>query len=269
MHPRISVNFACFGGVGWAELEAIFAELKPVRVSLSSMLTADDPAGAQRLLDQGYVIESLVHPFLYGETLDAGPAALDRAQTRLMAVIEATARAGARSIYLGTGGAGSLTWEEAADRFAAAVAPCREHARAAGVALLIENIPTLFAEMSLSTALRDAVTLAELAGLGVSIDMFGCWSEAGLRDTFARAAPRVGLIQVGDHVTGDRALPGRAVPGDGAIPLRRMIGWALEDGYAGAFDLELTGPRIMGEGGVAATRRSAAWLGGVLEELGA
>jgi sugar phosphate isomerase/epimerase len=269
LHPRICLNCNCFGGAGWPELTKAFAALQPQRISLNSLLLAEDPGALARLLAEGYALESLVHPFLYGEALDAGEEPLARAQERLDQVIEAVAAAGGRSIYLGTGGAGSLTWEEAAERFAAAVAPCREHASRAGVALMVENIPPLFADMSIATSLRDALALAELAGLGVCIDLLGCWTEAGLRETFARAAPRCGLVQVSDHVPGDRALPGRAVPGDGAVPLRRMIGWALEDGYAGAFDLELTGPRIAAEGHVRAVSRAAAWLDAVLEELGA
>jgi hypothetical protein len=46
-----------------------------------------------------------------------------------------------------------------------------------------------------------------------------------------------------------------------------MLEWVLEAGYGGAFDLELTGPRITGEG-VPAVRRAADWLGETLRELG-
>ena len=55
--------------------------------------------------------------------------------------------------------------------------------------------------------------------------------------------PRCGLIQVSDYIYGDQSPRARAVPGDGAIPLERILGWALDAGYHGAFDLELLGPR--------------------------
>src|SRR3546814_9039718 len=105
--------------------------------------------------------------------------------------------------------------------------------------------------------LRYTVTLAERAGLGVCIDLFCCWSEAGLRATIERAIPRCGIVQVSDYVYGDRAMPCRAVPGDGAIPIRTMLEWMLGAGYEGAFDLELLGPRIEREGRVAAVARAA------------
>ena len=64
-------------------------------------------------------------------------------------------------------------------------------------------------------------------------------------------------------------MPSRAVPGDGAIPLERILGWALDAGYAGAFDLELLGHRIDKEGRAAACRRTADWIDKFLGARGA
>ena len=38
------------------------------------------------------------------------------------------------------------------------------------------------------------------------------------------------------------------MPGDGDIPIGRILGTVLAAGYAGSFDLELIGPRIDAEG---------------------
>jgi len=62
-------------------------------------------------------------------------------------------------------------------------------------------------------------------------------------------------------------LPARAVPGEGAIPIRRILEWTLQAGYTGAFDIELIGPRIDAEGRLPAVRRSAQILGQMLTEL--
>ena len=93
--------------------------------------------------------------------------------------------------------------------------------------------------------------------------------EAGLRDLFRRVMPLVGLVQVSDYVLGDRSTPCRAVIGDGAIPLERLLGDILAAGYTGVFDLELVGPRIEAEGARAATRRAAENLSEILTRLGA
>jgi sugar phosphate isomerase/epimerase len=81
--------------------------------------------------------------------------------------------------------------------------------------------------------------------------------------------PMTGLVQASDYVLGDRTAPCRAVPGDGTIPLERLLGDILDAGYTGVFDLELVGPRIETEGNRAATLRAAERLSEILYRLGA
>jgi sugar phosphate isomerase/epimerase len=78
-----------------------------------------------------------------------------------------------------------------------------------------------------------------------------------------------GLMQVSDYVLGDRTAPCRAVPGDGVIPLDRILSDVLEAGYEGVFDIELVGPRIAAEGARAATQRAAQRVSEILNRLGA
>ncbi len=58
---------------------------------------------------------------------------------------------------------------------------------------------------------------------------------------------------------GDRFLPARAVPGDGAIPLERILGWLLEAGYLGRSISSCSARGSMREGHLAggAQRRRA------------
>ncbi len=178
-------------------------------------------------------------------------------------------RVGARVVYMLTGGRGELSWEHAAERFCAAIAPCVREARQAGVALAIENASALYADLHFAHTLRDTITLAEMAGVGVCIDLFHCWAEADLAGLVERALPRTVQIQLSDYVLGDRALPARAVPGDGAIPIEPFLRQALAGGYTHGFDLELIGPRIEAEGRIAAARRGCQSISTMLERLGA
>jgi sugar phosphate isomerase/epimerase len=59
------------------------------------------------------------------------------------------------------------------------------------------------------------------------------------------------------------------VPGDGVIPLERLLGEVLAAGYTGLFDLELVGPRIAAEGPTQASARAAENLSEMLNRLGA
>jgi sugar phosphate isomerase/epimerase len=271
MHDRISVNSICFPGAGFEELAGNWQALGARRVSLvSTLLLEEGRAAAQEALRAGDCqVETIAHPFLHGRHLDATERSWREERDTFERVLEDARALGARSIYLLTGGHGTLTWEEAAEVFRAAVAPCVAKARQAEIPLMIENAPPLYAHTHMAHTLRDAVTLAQIADVGVCIEFFACWTEAGLRESIERAMPRCHVVQVCDYVYGDRSLPSRAVPGDGAIPVKRLIEWILKAGYRGAFDLELIGPRIDDEGPVNAVRRAAENVGEMLKSLGA
>jgi sugar phosphate isomerase/epimerase len=272
MHERISVHSICFAGSSLGDLAGYWSELGLHRVSLvSDLLLAEHgvPAAQAALGSGDYSVETITHGFLGGGHLERSAHAWSEARGKLNRLIEIAATLGAQSIYMLTGGHGSLTWDEAADNFCEAVAPCVQQAKAAGIPLMIEDAPPLYADMHIAHSLRDTVTLAEMAGLGVCIDLFSCWTEAGLRQSIERAIPRCQIVQVCDYVYGDRSLPSRAVPGDGAIPLERILGWILEAGYRGAFDLELIGPRIDRGGRLTEVRRAAQYVGNMLRSLGA
>jgi sugar phosphate isomerase/epimerase len=270
MHERVSVSSICFVGAPLSEVIAHWQVLQPRRVSLLNSEVQEGAALLQpALAASGIQVETVTHTFLPFLPLDSEPSVLMDARERLSRTIDAAAALGARSIYMLTGGHGALTWEQAAEVFAEAIAPCVAHAKAAGIALAIENASVLYADNHIAHTLHDTLTLAELAGIGVCIDLYGVWTEAALQAQIQRAVPRCVVVQWSDYVYGDRSLPCRAVPGDGAIPLRRVMQWLLEAGYKGAFDLELIGPRIDKEGRLDAVRRAADHTSEMLRSLGA
>jgi len=271
MHPRVSVNSICFLDHDLQQQAGFWRCLDAHRVSLvGPHLDSEGIDAAKQALATGhYAVETIVHPFAPGAPLNPDKSTWELPRARLSAQIAVARELGARSIYMTTGGHGGLTWEQAAEVFAKAVAPCTEQARSEGIALMIENAPPQYADLHIAHTLRDTLALAELAAIGVCIDLFSCWTEAGLQGTINRAVQRCHLVQVSDYVCGDRALPARAVPGDGDMPLQRLLKWILGAGYQGVFDLELIGPRIDGEGRLAATQRAAMAIGRQLEELGA
>jgi sugar phosphate isomerase/epimerase len=270
MHERVSIDSLCFPGATLTDMASYWRELEPRCISFMTGLLPDDLALPRTIIaDGGYTFAGMGHLFLWGHQLDEEGAIWDEERALLSRAIDAAAALGAPTVYMLTGGHGALTWEEAAERFSAGIAPCVAQAEAAGVRLAIETTSPLYADAHLTHTLRDTVLLAEMAGVGVSIDLYACWTEAGLKETIERAAPRCYFFQASDYVYGDRSLPSRAVPGDGAVPLRRVLDWLLSAGYDGAVDLELIGPRIDAEGHVEATRRAADNVGKILVELGA
>ena len=116
------------------------------------------------------------------------------------------------------------------------------------------------------SALAHALARADL---GVVVELQACWLEPDFVDTVRANIDRVQLVQVSDFAIGTLDTPNRAVPGDGDMPLERLLGTVLEAGYEGAFDLELLGPRIEAEGYEAAIRRSVEHVSKILDRLGA
>lgn len=261
MHSQLSIHQICFGELGVADF------LQQCRVLGARRATLNGPAllapgglnAARQHLGEDLQLQSIAHLFT-ANPLTQSPGDWQQPRETLNRLIDMGAELGADSIYMLTGGRGELSWIEAAASFNAAITPCRERARAAGLALAIENASALYADLHIAHSLADTLTLAEMADIDVCIELFFCWAEAELPRLFERAMPRCRLVQVSDYVYGDRSLPARAVPGDGALPLESLLKTLEGAGYRGPWELELLGPRIEEEGPVNALTRAASYL---------
>ncbi|WP_431236846.1 sugar phosphate isomerase/epimerase family protein [Mycolicibacterium aichiense] len=266
MYEQLSVHDVTFLGSSPAELQRHWADLG---VRCLSVIDTElvDPEFRRIVASGDYLVHAVCHVFGAG-LVPADARSARAARGALSRVIDAAASVDARCIYLLTGGRGSLGWEQAADAFTSAIEPCAREAEQAGISLAIENASALYADIHMAHSLRDCITLAELAGLDICIDLFHCWAEADLAGLLRAALPRTRLIQLSDYVLGDRGLPARAVPGDGAIPIETVVAQALADGYSFGFDLELLGPRIDAEGRLAAARRACDVVRRMFHRLG-
>lgn len=252
MHPRVSLHQVAFMAESTEAFlsfcgEAGFANVVLAAPKLRAEGVAALPEGAPCIASLNDIFDAAGFP----------------------AIVDLAAQVGAASLYLLTGGQGARDWEAAAQQFAHDMAPGIVSARAHGLSVMIENAPALYADIHFAHTLADTIRLAEQADIGICIELFACWAEADLKALFGRAMPRCGLVQVSDYVLGDRAYPCRAVPGDGVIPLERLIGDVLDAGYQGVFDIELVGPRIEAEGPRAAAKRAGEYVSELLVKLGA
>ena len=55
------------------------------------------------------------------------------------------------------------------------------------------------------------------------MEINACWAERGLSRTIVEGIDRIGIVQVSDFAVGTLSTPNRLVPGDGDIPLRRIV----------------------------------------------
>ncbi|WGM47469.1 hypothetical protein KOAAANKH_02346 [Brevundimonas sp. NIBR10] len=255
MHPMISVNTLSLAP---APFDVHVDQV--VRLGLNAIsptleeVTEFGSAQARRLLDDvGLSVATFTHrAFAY-----ATPELAKAGRERLLATLRLAQEIQADSITMTTGGREHLYWPDAAQMFAQAIAPCAQSAREVGIKLAIEPTSHLYADVSIAHRLADTVSLAKQAGIHLGIDLFACWMDADIDAAIRAAAPLCAVVQVSDYVMGDRALPCRAVPGDGGIPLGRLLPQIVAAGFNGWFDLEIIGPRIAAEGHEAALTRAA------------
>jgi sugar phosphate isomerase/epimerase len=268
-HPRVSVSSFCSVRYTFEDDLALWQALglDHVGLNIGKVEVAGWEAATAAVTDAGLRVSNLAGP---------APAAADADEATQRAVVETLLRGvdfardvGAPCLYLVSGGPGRCSWEEAATRFATAIAPVNEHARARGVALAIEPTNPLRADVSIVFSLRDTVRLAREADLDVVVELQACWLEPDFAATVRANVDRVRLVQVSDFAIGTFDTPNRAVPGDGDMPLERLLGTVLDAGYEGAFDLELLGPRIEAESYEIAIRRSVDYVSKILDRLGA
>ena len=172
------------------------------------------------------------------------------------------------SVYITSGSSDGRPWNELLDAFVEAVGPSVADAAARGVRLSIE--PSLRCDASFVNTLRDAVDAAKASGVGVVLDFGNCWMERDFGEVVRNAAPHIGLVQLCDVRLGPEgpASGSRVLPGDGQLPLARMMGDVLDAGYDGLFELEVLGPDIEREGYESTLRRGVDVVSEFLASLG-
>jgi sugar phosphate isomerase/epimerase len=199
----------------------------------------------------------------------ADPASWPKQQDRLAQSIETAATVGAECMVFTTGPFAPLGWDEAADALDAALSPILAEAADRDVPFAIEHTNSLRVDVGFVHTLKDAIDLARRFDVGVCMELNACWAERGLDATIRAGADRIRLVQVSDFKVGTVASSQRLVPGDGDIPIARILRAVLDAGYRGVFDLELIGDAIRAEGYDAAVPRAVDALGSILDELDA
>lgn len=263
MHSRISINTLSLADAPFERhvADVVALEATAIGPGLEEIVAYGPRAARDLLRDAGLAVATLTHRSFGFAT----PEETRLGRERLDATLAIAEEIGAETVTFTTGSRGALAWGEAAERFAAAMTPCAAHAREAGVLLSLEPTSHLYADVSIAHRLADVVELARMVEIGVGIDLFACWSDSDIDTAIMSAGTSIALVQVSDQAAGDRALPCRAVPGDGMAPLDRLMPAILRTGFAGYFDLELIGPRIVAEGHDAALRRAGARLGALID----
>jgi sugar phosphate isomerase/epimerase len=267
MHPRVSVSGICTYDWTLDQDLAFYrdAGITNVGVSVVKLERHGWDAGTAAVRDAGLRVTNLIG---LGPFHLATPAQWGAQRERLVRALDAATALDAECMVFTTGPAGPLPWEAAADALEEALAPVVAEAATRGIPFALEHTNSLRVDVGFVHTLADVVDLARRLGTGVCMEVNACWAERGLGATIRAGADVLRLVQVSDFAIGTLTTPDRLVPGDGDIPLARILGDVLAAGYRGCFDLELIGPRILAEGSGAATARAVDRLTALLDSLG-
>lgn len=268
MHPRVSVSGLCFPDLPATDAIEAIAGLGAASASLTGTKARAAGPGAVVAAGRRHGVKIVTTTGALALDLSSVEAA-GAARRRAERDVDLAAAVGATVMYGLAGPRTSARWDACADAYVNAVGGLVGYAAGRGVTLAIEPTSWLYADLTFIHTFHDALLVAPRAGMGICLDAFHVWTEAGLRQEIAGHADLIAHVQLSDMTRGSRALPCRAVPGDGDVPLAAVVGWLLDAGYPGVFDLELNGPAIDALGHHAAAAQAANWLDKLLTELGA
>jgi sugar phosphate isomerase/epimerase len=150
VHPRVGLHQVAFldeSTTAFVEHCRVIGVQNTTLVTPALMRPGGIDEATQALELSGVRVEAVNHQFAIYPDLESDTGA---AAEKLVEAIDIAVTLGARSVYLQTGSRGWLSWEEAADRFATLIAPCKEAAAGHGVSLLVENASSFNADIHMA-----------------------------------------------------------------------------------------------------------------------
>ena len=271
VHPRLSVNSVSSYMQPLAADIAMWQDLgvEHVALILPKIEEVGWDAAREMVTTAGLRVSTIFGPTYKRLDADRSLGWWDADQTGTVDTVEFAASIGAESVYVCSGAAPTLTWDEGADAFCELVAPAVARGAELGIPLLLEPTNPLRSDISIIFWQRDAMDLARRAGTKVVLDFQSSWYERGLEQVVRDNIDLIGLTQISDYVIGTTETGNRVVPGDGDIPLERLLAMVLDAGFEGSFDLEVMGPRVEEEGYPSSVRRSVERASALLDRVGA
>jgi sugar phosphate isomerase/epimerase len=253
VHPRLAVSALSSIRLSLDEDLALWSDLGvgAVGLFLPKLEAVGLAAAVDRVGRAGLEVSSIA---CQGFVLDEPDSWAER-RAALEPAVDAAATLAASCLFVTAGRPGRLDFDAAVDALGEAIGGIRDRARELGVALAVEHTNPMRRDVGFVHSLPDMVEVARRLDVGVVVELTNCWCERHVERSLTEGVDTFRLVQASDYVVGDLTASERAVPGDGDIPLARLLAAVLDAGYRGYVELEMLGPRIEDEGYRAAIAR--------------
>lgn len=157
--------------------------------------------------------------------------------------IEMAAELEADALILLVGPSGDQTFEMASSYLYRALEQIVPYAEQHGARLAIEPCNPMFrAEASFLMTLGEALDVCEKfesPALGVWLDTYHLWWDNSLFSQLPRAQGRILGVHVNDFKQETKSLRDQTIPGEGVIPLRRLLDAIESAGWNGTYTVEI------------------------------
>lgn len=154
----------------------------------------------------------------------------------------------AACLVMYTGGRGGHTHNHARRLIKSAVKELEPVADEAGVTLALEPMHAgCAADWTFLNSAADTVDLLEELGsehVQIVLDTYHLFQDGDFPDDLPRLISRTALVQLGDARQSPAGEQNRCRLGEGNIPLRNIVGTLHQQGYRGAYEIELLGEDV-------------------------
>ena len=215
------------------------AGVRGIGVGLPQFEHAGRERAMRELRASGLTVSDFQGVYLYDLT---DPAHFTTRQEQALHYLDIAAELGVDCVTAEVAPRGELSWDEAARHVVEQTVAVIPEIRARNLRLAIEPVHPIRQDVSFINMAADAVEIVRRVddpSFGYLFDTYHLWWQRGIEELARESADHVFCVQVSDHKAVTLRTQDRAMPGQGIIPLHRLLQALVDGGYAGWWELEV------------------------------
>lgn len=163
-------------------------------------------------------------------------------QEQALAYLDIAAELGAECFTAECRPRGMMPWEEAAKHVVEQTQAILPEFHARNLRLAIEPVSPMRQDVTFINLAADTVDIVRRVddpSFGYMFDTYHLWWQRGIEELVRESGDTVFYVQVSDHKAVTLRTMDRVAPGQGIIPLERLLQALVDGGYDGWWELEV------------------------------